>query len=537
MLRLICLLFALSSVSLLAAPDGLLIQRSSRPFMAEASIDALHYWETPLEGFFVRTHHNTMPAVIDDSWSVSFEGLLAKPRQMTVHKLKSMPQRSFHAILECSGNGRGLFTPGVSGLQWKRGAVGNGEWTGVALKDVFDTLSIMPSAKYMVVEGYDDPVVPSNAKFVRSIPLSMALETNAILALRMNREPIPVAHGGPVRLVLPNIYGQNWIKWVTKITFSEQPDSRSYSAKAYRMPTKTVKPGEAWDAVKDGRPIERIKVQTILTAPRQDEKVTPGVFLVEGKAFSGNGAIKSVEISMDGGQSWAAAKVTPRKDYSWQAFEFSMNVEDGVKYEILARAVDEAGNSQPLQQEWNPKGYLYNAADRVSFEGDSLGVILADGLRSVRTHCLTCHSSEIIEQQNLDKAAWAATVKKMADYGLVLDERESDKIATALAARPKDKNIFGQSSPMVDLSHMPSQVVPPAAPRGRSAQGAALFAEHCAACHGQNGEGQTGPRLKGRAISNAVFWTSVNHGKRKMPAFAGSLRAQDLADIKEWLAR
>ena len=537
MVRLISLLCFLFAPALLGAAEGLLVQRASRPFMAEGTIEALKPWETPIEGFFVRTHHNTMPITFDDSWAISFEGLLTSPRRISVKQLKAMPQQSFHAVLECSGNGRGLFNPPVSGMQWKRGAVGNGEWTGVPLKDILKSLSIKPAAKFMTVEGYDDPVVPSAAKFVRSIPLELALETNAILAVRMNRVPIPLAHGGPVRLVLPNIYGQNWVKWVNKITFGDAPDSRSYASKAYRIPTRPVKPGEAWDAVKDGRPVERIKVQTILTAPLQDEKVQPGVYLVEGKAFSGHAAIKSVEISMDGGNSWAVAKVSPRKNYSWHAFEYPINVAEGVKYQVMARATDESGNSQPLEQEWNPKGYLYNAVDRLSFEGNSQGAILADGMRSVRTHCVTCHSSEIIEQQNLDKSGWMATVKKMADYGLNLDSAESEKIAAALAARPKDTNIFGQGSPIVDLSAMPGQLVPASSLKGRPRHGAAVFSKYCAACHGAMAEGQIGPRLRGRLITEAVFWTTVNHGKQKMPAFADSLGARDLADIKAWLAR
>jgi mono/diheme cytochrome c family protein len=130
-----------------------------------------------------------------------------------------------------------------------------------------------------------------------------------------------------------------------------------------------------------------------------------------------------------------------------------------------------------------------------------------------------------------------ATVKKMADYGLNLDSAESEKIAAALAARPKDTNTFGQGSPIVDLAARPDQLVPASSLKGRPRHGAAVFSKYCAACHGAMAEGQIGPRLRGRLITDAVFWTTVNHGKQKMPAFADSLGARDLADIKAWLAR
>lgn len=207
-----------------ATSDRLLIKRSSRPAIAEGSLEALQPWETPIEGFFLRTHHNVLPASVDDNWVVTFEGLLSKTRKMSIKQLKSMPQVSFHAVLECSGNGRALFSPQVSGIQWKRGAVGNAEWTGAPLKEIFRSLGIKENARYVTVEGYDEPVIASKAKFVRSIPIDLLVASDAILALKMNREPIPLAHGGPVRLVIPNIYGQNWIKWVTRMTFSAEED-------------------------------------------------------------------------------------------------------------------------------------------------------------------------------------------------------------------------------------------------------------------------------------------------------------------------
>ncbi len=535
--RLILVFIFFSGQKLYAATDQLLIKRSSRPAMAEATIEALRPWETPTEGFFVRSHHHSLPAKIDSSWNIIFDGLIMKPRKITVKSLLEMPQVSFHAILECSGNGRSLFSPSVSGIQWKRGAIGNAEWTGVPIKEIFKSLVIKPTAKYVTFEGADEPVIPSQAKFVRSIPMSLLLETNSILALKMNREPLTVAHGGPVRLIMPTIYGQNWVKWVNKITFAAEPDERNFAQKAYRMPIESVKPGESWDPVKSGRPIEYIKVQTIFTDPKPQENINPGAFTLKGKTFSGSGPVSKVEISIDSGNSWSQAKLSPSKDYAWQEFEMQINVQEGVNYEALARATDVKGNTQPLIQEWNPKGYLYNAVDRVVFKGDSQGAHIAEGADLVKQHCLTCHSVEIIDRQTLDKAAWISTVKKMSDYGLVLDKDTTEKIAKTLSSKDKGRSILGDDSNFVDLSANPDLEVTYQHRAGNAKSGYKLFISYCAACHGQDGNGKSAPKLKGRRITESTFWTTVKNGRRLMPGFTATLSTSELENIRAWIQK
>jgi sulfite oxidase len=537
-----------------ALADGLLIERNARPLLAEGNPTALESWETPLEGFFVRSHHNVMPEKFDDSWSIAFDGQVSKPQKITVRDLKKRPQTSFHAVLECSGNRRGLFSPQVPGIQWNRGAVGNAEWTGVPFGDVIKTLGVKPEATIVTIEGFDDPVTNSEAsrgaKFVRSIPLKLLLETKSIFALKMNRQPLPVLHGGPVRLVMPGIFGQNWVKWVNKITFSDKPDERLYAKKAYRMPDKTLKPGEAWDPVKNGKPIEYLKVQTIFTSPVNNAKLPTGNVTVRGKAFSGAGSIEQVDISIDRGTTWIPAKLTPAKDYAWQEFELEVAVLEGVACEAWARATDIKGNVQPLELEWNPKGYLYNAVDRVRYSGDKAGAILAEGAQLAETHCVTCHSLGIATGQRLDKNDWMKTVKKMADYGLKLADADAEKISAYYASRyavgtPPD------DSKLVDLSADPSSLVSTRAQhqtqnqtqkRGQHpsdgatlASGQKLFATHCASCHGLKGEGLIGPVLRGRALTDATFFSSVTNGKRLMPAFKDRLSSEQMSSIRDWL--
>ena len=543
--------------------ERLLIERNARPLLAEGTLEALAPWETPIEGFFVRSHHNVLPAQVDDSWQVSFEGLLSRPRKISVRELKKRKAVSFHAVLECSGNGRALFTPAVSGIQWKRGAVGNAEWTGVRLADVIRDLGVKSGAEYVTVEGFDEPVMKNDkndAKFVRSIPLRLLNETGAILAWNMNRVPVPVAHGGPVRLVMPGIYGQNWIKWVTKMTFAKDPDPRMYAKKAYRMPDKPVKPGEAWDPVKNGKPVEYIKVQTIFTSPGPGAKIMPGKVVLRGKAFSGTGPVEKVEVSTDAGNSWKPANLRapklaatepyatePYASASWQEFEFETEVREGRSMEAWARATDARGNVQPVEQEWNPKGYLYNAVDRVRFTGDAAGAALAGGAALAAEHCQTCHSLGIAEGQRLSKSEWVKTVKKMSDYGLVVADADAEKIAGYFAEKyPPGTPV--DDSREVELAADPSSFAAPwsgvtsggvtsggVTRRANAASGGKLFATHCASCHGSRGEGRIGPVLRGRSLTDATFWSTAMNGRRTMPAFKETLTTRQMADVREWL--
>ena len=148
--------------------ESQLMLHSPRPLQAESSNEALIPWETPIDGFFVRTHH-PVPAVDFDSWTLVIDGLVDRPLKLSVKDLQAMTQKSEHAVLECAGNGRGLQTPRVGGLQWGRGAMGNAEWGGVALSDILNKAGIKAAAKFIRVEGADKPAYPKVPGFVRSI--------------------------------------------------------------------------------------------------------------------------------------------------------------------------------------------------------------------------------------------------------------------------------------------------------------------------------------------------------------------------------
>ena len=115
-----------------SAGDGKLIVRTLRPLNLESPVSALDSWLTPNEQFFIRSHFGA-PAVELHPWELEISGLVDRPARLSLAGLQGRAQVTLPAVLQCSGNGRSLFRPGMPGVGWVRGAVGHAEWSGVRL--------------------------------------------------------------------------------------------------------------------------------------------------------------------------------------------------------------------------------------------------------------------------------------------------------------------------------------------------------------------------------------------------------------------
>lgn len=493
-------------------------------------MEALESWETPIAGFFIRSHHG-VPLVDLENWEVRIDGLVDKPVTLTLKDLKKLPQHTLHAVLECSGNWRGQQKPQVPGVQWGKGAVGNAEWSGVRVSDILKRAGVKPTAKFARVEGADKPALPTTPGFIRSIPLAKMIANETLLAVKMNRQPMPALHGGPLRLILPNWYGHNWIKWVTHITLTDSEDKGFYMAKGYRMPKQLVKPGEKWDSA-TGVAVEEIRVQSIIVNPTEGQTLGVGNFVVKGKAFSGTGTISGVEVSSDGGGNWNKAAVdSPRSSGGWQEFEISVVAEGTGKMILLSRATDSSGNVQPREAEWNPPGYLRNAVDRVEVEVVKGPVSAEEPL--LRTRCLSCHTRELISSQRLSKEAWGKTVTKMEGFGAKFEAGEKERLIDYLARWSTEAEKEGPTPTAYWLEDSPLNSRQYA--KGNASRGGGLFKRNCAICHGNLGQGHTAPALTGREIPGPYFWAVVSEGKGDMPGFGETLTRQQVADLSAFI--
>jgi DMSO/TMAO reductase YedYZ molybdopterin-dependent catalytic subunit len=163
---------------------------------------------TPNPVFYVRNHF-PIPS-FEPSWKLAIAGAVARPTELTYDQVLALPRRTLVVTLECAGNGRADLQPHAEGEPWQYGAVSTAEWSGVPLSALLETAGLLPTACEVLIAGADCgpvPAVNQSLAFVRSLPRSQALHPDTLLAYAMNGEPLPAAHGYPLRLVVPGWYG------------------------------------------------------------------------------------------------------------------------------------------------------------------------------------------------------------------------------------------------------------------------------------------------------------------------------------------
>lgn len=340
---------------------------SVRPPDYETPVALLDRFLTPVDAFYVRCHMPVPASTADAAWSLTVEGEVATPLALSVADLRQFPSTTVTVTLECAGNGRAFFDPPVAGIQWQKGAVGTARWTGVRVADLLSKAGVRPTATHLWVAGADRPL-GTQPPFVRQVPIAKALHPDTIVAWAMNDQPIPAVHGAPLRLIVPGWEGAYAIKWLTRITAAPQAHDGFWVATGYRYPTRRVAPGAAVDAA-DMAPLTGLAVKSLITAPLDGAVVPPGPVTIAGFAWAGEVDIARVDVSIDHGATWAAARLVGAPvPYAWRRFEFTFQATRQETHTILSRATDAKGQVQPIVPPWNPSGYLWNAPDQIRLE-------------------------------------------------------------------------------------------------------------------------------------------------------------------------
>jgi sulfane dehydrogenase subunit SoxC len=309
---------------------------------------------TPNEAFFVRNHTRT--ARIDvAAWRLRVDGPgVARPLDLTLDEVVGLPSVSVIRYVECAGNGRSFFEVAggkkAQGTQWKLGAIGVAEWTGVPLREILDRAGIKPTARDVMPHGLDD------LKVRRPMPVTKALEDDTLLVYAMNGQPLPPDHGFPARVLTPGWIGVANIKWVGRLEVSDQPMFSSWNTDSYVM----IGPGFQPSPPSKGPVLSTQSLKSALELPWGGD-VAAGRRLVRGRAWSPVGKIAKVDYSLDHGATWQAARLRePNIAAAWVRFDFDWDAKPG-KAGIRLRAADEKGNIQPDQVPFNEQGYLFNA--------------------------------------------------------------------------------------------------------------------------------------------------------------------------------
>lgn len=312
---------------------------------------------TPQDRLYVRNNVNPpSPSVLDDrdAWEVSIEGV-GSPQTLTVGDLKAMGLETVTMVLQCSGNGRAFFDHETTGTQWQTGAAGNVMWTGVPLRTVIEALGgASEGAKFVTGTGGEEfpEGAPVNDVIVeRSVPIEVL--DNILLAWDLNGEAISLAHGGPLRMIVPGFSGVNNIKYVKRIALTENETEALIQQSRYRLYPVGGESGPQWPSVWE------MGVKSWINAPLGDRPAGPVV--ISGVAFGGMHAAEKVEVSLDAGETWHEASfVGPDLGrFAWRNFAFATELEPGT-YTIVSRATDAEGNVQPEETEPNNSGYSHN---------------------------------------------------------------------------------------------------------------------------------------------------------------------------------
>jgi DMSO/TMAO reductase YedYZ molybdopterin-dependent catalytic subunit len=426
-------------------PKEGMIVRSVKPEDLEMPLSGFDDYITPIEHFYVRTHV-PVPQVNLQDWRLKVEGQVQTPLTLTMDEIRRMPATELVSVLECAGNGRSLYNPTVAGVQWVNGAVGNGRWRGVRLADILKRAGIQETAVDIAFDGADTPIGKME-DFQRALPKTKALDPNTLLAYEMNGETLPVKHGFPLRVVAPGRAGDHWLKWVTSIRVLDKEFDGWWVKNAYRHPGRPIVPGTALaqDAM---APLSSLRVKSVISSPADGSQTLVGKAVnIRGAAWSGEGGpVSGVDVSVDNGRSWKSAELgAGQSRFGWRQWKYTWTPSVEQFHTVLARARDASGDVQPLTQEWNPSGYVYNAVPRAGIEvvrevrapASPVAAASSSGEEPARfgAACNVCHESDLIQQQRLTRAQWDREINKMTGWGASVTPEERDSFLNFLAGR------------------------------------------------------------------------------------------------------
>lgn len=331
------------------------------PYNAETPLSALAEPITPAHLFYVRNHFEA-PALDLATWRLIVDGAVQRPLTLGLDDLHRLPAHTVTLTMECAGNGRTTLSPQPAGTPWAFGAVSTGRFTGVALRHVLDLAGAEPGACEIVGIGADTGSVDGERRipFERSLPLALARHPDVLLAWALNDAPLAPEHGSPLRLVVPGWYGVASVKWLVRLQAVLQPFAGYYQQERY------VYVDEACTA--EGAPVGPMRVRSVIAAPDDGAILTPEATPITGLAWTGEGEVAQVEVSTDGGATWALAEMDAPADgspYAGRVWRCRWLPSTPGDYVLMARATDATGQRQPLSSRWNRHGYGNNEVQRV----------------------------------------------------------------------------------------------------------------------------------------------------------------------------
>ncbi|MCL5776954.1 sulfite dehydrogenase [Limibaculum sp. FT325] len=305
-------------------------------------------------GLHFEVHHGGRPNLDPDGHRLMIHGMVERPIKFDLNALERYPMVTATHFLECSGNSffnAVMPEPMQSGCDMLHGLLSNSEWTGVPVRVLLEEAGVRPEGRWVLAVGNDAP------SLARSIPVEKLMD-DAFVALYQNGERIRPEQGYPMRLLLPGFEGNMNVKWLTSLWVTDAPAYTKHES------------GEYTEILANGSSVKftfAMGVKSVITHPSATMTMSgPGFYEISGIAWSGAGSVRKVEISADGGESWAeAALQEPVLPRALTRFRLPWRWE-GAPTLLMSRAEDATGAVQPTRSSWkaryDPSNFLhYNA--------------------------------------------------------------------------------------------------------------------------------------------------------------------------------
>jgi DMSO/TMAO reductase YedYZ molybdopterin-dependent catalytic subunit len=278
--------------------------RSSRP--ASRAM-----WITPNEKFYQQQYYFSVPKVNISKWQLVIDGLVKKPLTLKPDALESFKPAEAMRTLECLGNR-------VGGEQ-----IGNAVWQGFWFKELLDQVGVDPRATRAHFEAVDG--------YTTALDVAWLTQPGVLMATGMNGEPLPLAHGYPVRLVVPGLHGQKMTKWITRIEFIDH-DYKGF-----------------WESL-GWSDIAEAKTHSMIFTPLAGDWIRLP-FEMSGMAWAGRRRIARVEVGID--QDWREAElVRGESTLTWTQWYFTLDSIQPGRHTLRVRATDEVGFTQHAPSDW-----------------------------------------------------------------------------------------------------------------------------------------------------------------------------------------
>ncbi len=317
------------------------LQRRESPGLTRIGAASVSF--TPLQSLFgiitpnglhFERHHQGWWDVDPTQHRLMIMGLVKNPKLFTMDELMRLPSVSRMHFIECGANtGMEWANVAVPTVQYTHGMMSCCEYTGVLLSTVLDMCGVdRKIARYVLAEGAD------GSSMTRTLDLPRAMD-DVLVAWGMNGEMLRPENGYPLRLVVPGVQGVSWVKYLRRLEVGDKP---------YYSKDESI---HYIDLMPDGRHRQFTSLQevkSVVTTPSGGQVLlNKGYYNISGLAWSGRGKIRRVDVSVDGGRNWQAARLESpilnkcltrfNTDWTW----------DGRSAVIQSRASDDTGHVQP----------------------------------------------------------------------------------------------------------------------------------------------------------------------------------------------